>query len=82
VDDIFVYGDHSEDIGSDPCGRYVGPGRFRQLQELSPEGEHLMPRLTTVLGGLLRSRFVVPEGLDPPLTVARMVIAATQKVQI
>jgi hypothetical protein len=50
VDDIFVYGDHSEDIGSDPCGRYVGPGRFRQLQELPPEGEHLMPRLTTVLG--------------------------------
>ena len=82
VDDIFVYGDRSEDIGSDPCSRYVGPGQFRQLQELSSEGEHLMPRLTTVLGGLLRSDFVVPEGLDPLLTVARIVIVAAQKVQI
>jgi hypothetical protein len=41
-----------------------------------------MPRLATVLGGLLRSDFVVPELLDPLLTVARIVIVAAQKVQI
>lgn len=52
------------------------------LQELSSEGEHLMPRLAIVLGGPLRSDFAVPEGLDPLLTLARIVIVAAQNVQI
>ena len=70
--DVVVYGDHSEDIGRDLCSPYAGPGQLRPLQELSPEGEHLMPRLATVLGGPLCSDFVIPEGLEPPLTLGRI----------
>jgi hypothetical protein len=52
------------------------------LQDLSPEGERLMPRLAAVLGGPLCSDFVIPEGLEPPLTLARIFIVAAQNVQI
>lgn len=72
LDVVAVYGDHSEDIGRDLSSPYAGPGQLRPLQELSPEGEHLMPRLATVLGGPLCSDFVIPEGLEPPLTLARI----------
>lgn len=69
LDDV-VRGDHGEDIGRELCSPYEGSGKFRPLQELSDEGEHLIPRLATVLGGPPRSDFVVPEGLDPLLTLA------------
>lgn len=82
LDVVVVYGDHSEDIGRDLSTPYAGPGQLRPLQELSPEGEHLMPRLATVLGGPLCSDFVIPEGLEPPLTLARIFILAAQNVQI
>jgi hypothetical protein len=35
-----------------------------------------------VLGGPLCSDFVIPEGLEPPLTLARIFIVAAQNVQI
>lgn len=82
LDDVVVYSDHSEDIGRDLCSSYAGPGQLRPLQELSPEGERLMPRLTTVFSGPLCSDFVIPEGPAPPLTLTLIFIVATQNVQI
>ena len=41
-----------------------------------------MPHLATVLGGPLSSDFVIPEVLEPPLTLARIFIVAAQNVKI
>ncbi len=65
-----VRGDRGEDVGIELCSPYAGSGQFRPLQELSDEGEYLIPRLATVLGGPPRPDFMVPEGLDPLLTLA------------
>lgn len=68
-DDV-IHGDRGEDTGVELCSPYEGPGQFRPLQELSGQGEHMIPRLATVLGGPPRSDFAIPEGLDPLLTLA------------
>jgi hypothetical protein len=68
-DDV-VRGDRGEDIGIELCSPYEGPGLFQPLQELSGQGDHMIPRLATVLGGPPRSDFIIPEGLDPLLTLA------------
>lgn len=59
-----------EDTGIEQCSPYAGVGPFRPLQELSDDGEYLIPRLDTVLGGPARPDFTIPEGLDPLLTLA------------
>ena len=69
-EDDVVRGDRGEDIGIELCSPYEGPGLFRPLQELSSQGDHMIPRLATVLGGPPRSDFVIPEGLDPLLILA------------
>ena len=68
-DDV-VRGDRGEDIGLELCSPYEGPGLFRPLHELSDQGDHMIPRLATVLGGPPRSDFVIPDGLDPLLMLA------------
>ena len=60
----------AEDVGIELCSPFLGPGQFRPLQELSVEGEYLIPRLVTVLGAPPRSDFRIPDGLDPWLTLA------------
>ena len=68
-DDV-VRGGYGPDVGSEQCSPYLGPGQFRPLQVLSDEGEYLIPRLASVLGGQPRSDFEVPTGLDPLLMLA------------
>lgn len=69
VNDVVRVG-RGADVGIELCSPYAGSGQFRPLQELSDEGEYLIPRLATVLGGSPRPDFIVPEGLDPLLTLA------------
>ena len=69
VNDVVRVG-RGADVGIELCSPYAGSGQFRPLQELSDEGEYLIPRLPTVLGGPPRPDFMVPEGLDPLLTLA------------
>jgi hypothetical protein len=59
-----------EDVGVEQCSPYLGSGQFRPLQVLSDEGEYLIPRLASVLGGQPRSDFEVPAGLDSLLMLA------------
>ncbi len=63
-----------DDMGASLCSPFYEPydeiGSVRRLRVLSPLSDEAERSLATVLGGIPRADFEVPEGLDPLLTLA------------
>lgn len=60
-----------DDVGANLCSPFRGPGQVRRMRVLSQESEGTVRSVAAVLGNTSRrADFVVPEGLDPLLTLA------------